>query len=209
MNKLFCLHTGHQYGALAQQCATSFAKFGVDVTLIELKSQKDWMRNCMARSAQILHLATEYPNDGIGLLDADLTCLAYPELLVNFGGDLAVHDLTDTQPGKIHPCYRYSAGVSIFGATKRGRKCLARWAELCERDPHRGQPLREQIYLYLAIHGGTLENFKPLPPVDGLVVTNIGEKYNKTVDRRLQNDDTVILHHVASRKLRAIVGWRM
>ncbi len=209
MTRLFCLHTGQPYSTLALECAKSFAAFGVTVEVIELDSKRDWMSNCMQRSAKILELASQYPNDGIGLLDSDLTCLRFPEKLVLFTGDLAVHDLTDTRPGKSHPCYRYSAGVSVFGATERGRTCLRRWAELCARDEHRSQPLREQIYLYLAIHGGTLGSFSDASTVDGMVVTNLGENYNKVIDFYVPGDETVILHHVASRKLRAVVGGRM
>ncbi len=209
MTRFFCFHTGQEYGPMAQTCADSFAKFNVEITLIQLDSKKDWMKNCMQRSLELKRLAEEYPEDSIGLLDSDLTCMQYPELLVNFKGDLAVHDLTDTQPGKIHPSYRYSAGVTVFGPTKRGRDLLTRWSDLCRLDPHKGEMLREQVYLYLAIHGGNLEKFNAPNMVDGVVVTNIGERYNRTIDRFKEGDDTVILHHVASRELRSKIGGRM
>lgn len=154
-------------------------------------------------------LAEKYPSDGIALLDSDLTCMAYPEVLVDFQGDIAVHDLTDTQPGKGHPCNRYSAGVSVFGATKYGRECLRRWAELCTLDKNLGDPLREQVYLHQAIHEATHDQWGEKIKSDCLTVTNIGEKYNRTIDRFVKGDDTVILHHVASRRLRTQVGGRM
>ncbi len=209
MTRFFCPHTGQEYGEMAKKCAASFAKFNVEVTLIQLDSKKDWMKNCMQRSLELKRLSEEYPEDSVGLLDSDLTCMQYPELLVNFKDDLAVHDLTDTQPGKVQPCWRYSAGVCVFGPTEWGRRCLNRWAELCLEDKDKGEMLREQVYLYQAIREGQYDQWGDLKKKDFLVVTNIGERYNRTVDQFKEGDDTVILHHVASREMRVKIGGRM
>ncbi len=205
MNHLFCFHTGKRYGLLARKCARSFAHFGVKVNLIEFQCKEGWMKSCMIRAVRLHELAQKYPNDGVGILDSDLTCLQHPELLVNFQGDLAIHDLTDTQPGKIQPAYRYSAGVSVFGQTPAGRECLRHWAELCTIDPTPKEMIREQQYLYQAIREGTHDKYGNEKTANNLVVKNIGERYNRIIDRWTEGDDTVILHHVASRKLKEMV----
>ncbi len=195
MNLFFCYFNNPEYTELARECQKSFGLKGVTVTLIQLDDRHGWMKNCLARPIDLLGQAELHPDAGIGLLDADLTCYKYPQKLVQFDGDIAVHDLGLTNPAKMNPSYRYSAGVCVFGKTALGRQCLKRWAELCVQDGQRGEILREQRYLHDAIEEGKKS---------GLVVTNIGEWYNFAVP-----NDVVILHHVESRRTRDKIGGGM
>lgn len=210
MNRYFCFFTTH-YAAMAEACIKSFAQFGLTVDPAGMRAYPEgWMKACMSRSRLLVNLAADFPDDGIGLLDADLTCLQNPEWLKIFGNgrdglfsgrllncDVAVHDLTDVGRTADHRCQRYSAGVTCFAPTPAGRACLKRWAELCELDPEPSHELREQVYLYTAIEEGRK---------NGLSVFNLGPKYNRPIDEMTDGDGTVILHHVASRKLRGVIG---
>ena len=197
MNRFFCFVTEQTpYEKVAQeQCLLSFRQFGVPVTLVSLANRSDWMKNCMARSNWLAQVVNTFWSDGIGLLDADLTCLKTPTLLTDFVGDVAVLDNGD-RPG-IGPGFRYSAGVLIFGKSVKGRECLKLWAKLCQEDGKHTWELREQVYLGEAI------------AQSGVAVTNIGPAYNRHIDRYKAGDDTVVLHNVASRQLRHIIGGRM
>ena len=147
------------------------------------------MANCMARASVLQKLSCEYPDDGIGLLDSDLTCMQDPIILKDFVGDIAVHDGGPASP----PQMQYSAGVLIFGATPDGRSCLDLWTKLCHDDKTPTYELREQLYLKQAIEH-----------TDALI-THVGDAYNKHIDKYRPGDDTVILHHVASRKLKKTI----
>lgn len=222
MNRYFIFFTPH-YATMARECLASFKAHGVQAFPIEMPHHPGgWMKACMARSKVLARYASdEYPDDGIGLLDADLTCLKDPVWLKQFSiaagetrrlsvdwglhgspdagycGGVAVHDLTDVGRLPDHRAQRYSAGVTCFAPSPLGRACLKRWAELCELDPEPTHELREQVYLYTAIEEGSK---------NGLTVFNLGAKYNRPIDEMRDGDDTVILHHVASRKLRDVIG---
>lgn len=157
----------------------------------------------MGRAIALQSQAELSPEDGIGLLDADLTCYKTPHKLIHFfsnqdyPGDVAVHDKRADRPPspELCPNSRYSAGVICFAPTKLGRQCLKRWAELCVEDKNKGEWLREQAYLHDAIEEGRKQ---------GLVVYNLGPDYNHPV-----NSSTVILHHVESRRSRDKIGGGM
>ncbi len=203
MTHFFTFHTGSRYGLLARKCVRSFAAFDVKVESEIIPGGKYWIANCMQRALRIEALAKQYPEDNICLLDADLVCLKRPDKLIDPIGDISVHDLTDTQPGKSHPCYRFSAGVLLFSPTPHGRSCLSRWANLCRVNPLKNNMLCEQQYLYTAIREGTHDKLSGGEKKrDFLVVTNVGEAYNRIIDRYVEGDDTVILHKVASRKMK-------
>ena len=191
MNRFFCFYTAKTgYADEAERCAKSFKAFGVDVSRMSMLNKRNWMATCMARCAVLQRLSFEYSDDGIGLLDSDLTCLRDPVLLKDFSGDVAVHDGGPGSPA----CMRYSAGVLVFGATPRGRACLDLWVKACRADATPLEELREQLYLKQAIEHSEA------------VVTHVGDAYNKHIDRYVKGDDTVILHHVASRKLKKTIG---
>ncbi len=193
LTKFFCFYSNDEYRELATACSNSFARHNVCVLVVELENKNKWMLNCMSRAAALVKEAERWSLDPVCLLDADLTCYQRPSKLIDFTGDIAVHDLYATHgAGKLAPNYRYSAGVCCFGATAHGRTCLKRWAELCQEDKMKGEILREQVYLHQAIHEGI---------VKGLKVTNIGEEYNCPVA-----SGTVILHHVESRRSRDKIG---
>lgn len=197
MNRFFCFYTRDtDYAAYAAECQSTFAKFGVEVKTIPMLDMRNWMRNCMARTSVLLTVANEFPCDGVGLLDADLKCLRDPVLLKECPGDMAVVDGGEAAP----PNMRYSAGVCVFGPTKRGRAVLKDWAARCMADGRFGEPLREQLYLLDAIEAGQK---------DGLVVTNLGADYNRHIDWYTPGDSTIILHTVASRKMRKKIGGGM
>ncbi len=209
MNRYFIFFTDH-YAEMAQKCYESFVSFGLNVELQFMEPHPGgWMKGCMKRARLLTDLAAIYPNDGIGLLDADLTCLKDPDILslcpfgLEFSNiqskvwDVYVHDLTDVGRTADHRCQRYSAGVTCFAPTRKGHACLARWADLCDLDPEPSHELREQVYLYTAIEEGRK---------NGLTVFNLGPKYNRPIDEMTEGDGTVILHHVASRKLRGVIG---
>lgn len=201
MNKYFCFYTSH-YADWSKKCIDSFARFDLPVEPIQLPDGKQWMENCMSRSALMCGAAELYPNDGIGLLDADLTCLKDPLLLKVFKGegcdiwgDVAVHDLTDIGRMPDDKCSRYSAGVTCFAPTPSGRACLRLWVDKCREDRLKGlERLREQVYLYEAIQESKAKVF------------NLGKFYNCPLDENYEPEHTVILHHVASRQLRPVVG---
>ncbi len=197
MNLFFSFYTGPEYKLLAEECQASFMRFDLPVRLIELMPEGKWMKNCLARAIKLNEIAREHPNCGIGLLDADLTCLKNPIKLKEFNGDIAVHDLTDIGRAVDDTCHRYSAGVQIFGATTLGRVCLQAWADACfhDRKAASGIELREQVYLY-----DTIEYTKKA----GLKVENLGRAYNYAIE-----PDVTILHHVASRRLRELSGGGM
>ncbi len=205
MNRFFCFSTPGPYEDLARSCIESFKQHGVKVTFKEIERRETWMRACMDRATRLDVLGCYYPADIVGFLDADLICVKEPVLLkqdalfdTNFiECDVAVHDLTDIGRTADHRCQRYCAGVVAFAPTLRGRECLSRWAALCRRDPERNHELREQVYLYTVIEEGKK---------NGLTVLNIGDKYNRTPDRIRDGDDTVIIHNVASRHLKATHG---
>lgn len=204
MNRFFCLHTPGPYAELAKQCVESFAEFGLPVTLQEYEPPPNakWIERCKARMSVLMVLAGLFADDGIGLLDADLTCVKEPVLLQYFnklsnGNDVAVHDRVDQGRLPDDRCHRYCAGNIIFAPTDLGRACLRRWFELCEADPEPFIEFREQVYLHTAI-----EELRR----DGLHVFNIGDRYNRVPERMTEGDDTVIIHQVASRQLRATHG---
>ncbi len=195
MNKYFCYYSNKEYRQLAEDCVVSFQRFSLWVHLLALDDKKGWMRNCMARAVDLAHQAEENPTLGIGLLDADLTCYKTPHRLLNFDGDVAVHDKLNDPKTSTCPNSRYSAGVICFAPTLLGRKCLHRWAELCVADKDKGEVLREQFYLEQAIKEGRAA---------GLKVFNLGVHYNQPV-----SSETVILHHVESRRSRDKIGGGM
>lgn len=211
MNRFFCFYTSGPYALMARKCRRSFEPY-MPVKLIELKTTHDWMGNCRARAVRLNHLAMKHPNDGVGLLDSDLQCLKNPEILINFGapngdagGDVAVHDLTGIGRGEEDRNCRYSAGVICFAPTELGRACLDRWAQLCIANPEPDIELPEQVYLYTAIREG-IAKANPDKRIPGLKVLNIRHAYNRPFDEATDGDDTVILHKVASRKLKALVN---
>lgn len=156
------------------------------------------MHRCKSRALRLREMADIYSDCGIGLLDADLQCLKPPsDLLRCDWGDVAIHDLCDIGLAPDDRCKRFSAGVIVFAPTENGRRCLKRWADLCEADPEPFIELREQVYLHTAI----TECEK-----SGLKVFNLGDRYNRVPERMKDRDDTVILHRVASRELRTVSG---
>ncbi len=194
MNLFFTFFSGKEYEDLARECVRSFHRFGLDVRMLDMPARGKWMKNCLSRAIILNDIAMDYPDCGIGLLDADLTCNQTPSKLLNFKSDVGVHDLTDIGRLPDDYCHRYSAGVTIFGGTSMGRACLGSWADLCRRDPEEasGVELREQRYLYKAIE---------FVRGNGAKIENLGKNYNYAVE-----SDVVILHHVASRRLRELSG---
>ena len=201
MNLYYCYYNNPEYWKLANECAASFHHYGLHVNVYSLQNRNKWMLNCMSRAPALQAMAEIHSGDGVGLLDADLTCYKTPYRLIKFhnspdhSGDVAVHDkAADKTP---MPCAnsRYSAGVICFAPTPLGRACLRRWAELCVDDKDKGQVLREQLYLEKAIEEGRKE---------GLVVYNLGVHYNQPV-----SSETVVLHHVESRRSRDKIGGGM
>ncbi len=200
LTKFFCLHTsGSPYAELARDCCQrSFKKFNIDVKLLEFGADNTWMKNCLRRTILLNELALGQPNDSICLLDADVECLKTPHTLLNFYGDIAVNDLIHRDPAANgNRSTRYSAGVSIFAPSKLGRWVLSDWANRCKIDANPEEWLREQVYLYESIEAARSM---------GLNLTNIGLLYNRVPEDRVSGDDTVILHHVASRKTLAQMG---
>ncbi len=199
MNQYFCYYNNDEYMRLALACKESFERFGLQIHVATLPDRHGWMKNCMSRAVALQEAATHtVPNgNGIGLLDADLTCFKTPHRLMHFEGDVAVHDKAADKPPTMTNCpnSRYSAGVICFAPTPLGRECLRRWAELCVADKAKGEVLREQLYLEQAIEDGRKQ---------GLVVYNLGPHYNQPVAQ-----DTVILHHVESRRSREKIGGGM
>ncbi len=197
----YCLATKGEYFKLACRCADSFRAYGLQVHLGLIQQGKTWMESCKCRARHLceaVDISFEQDLQIIGLLDSDLICQADPVLLKTQGDwDVAVHDLTDIGRLPDHRSQRYSAGVLAFSLSKHGRECLRRWADLCDTDPEPTHELREQVYLYTAI-----EEMRKA----GGRVFNLGDRYNRTPERVVDGDDTVIVHHVASRRLKQSHG---
>lgn len=196
-SKFFIFATeGTPYIAMAYNTCESFREFGVAVDVIKIAKRDTWMQNCLRRSVELSALADRWEGYGIGMFDADLECLKEPLKLKSFSGDVAVRDLgLDDEQWVNNKSCRYSAGVILFGASAYGRECLHGWAKRCVKDEQKNEHLREQVYLYEAI-----EEVKK----KGAIIQNIGATYNQPV-----SSDTVILHHVVSRKLREQMGGGM
>ncbi len=195
--KFFC-YWSHlpEYEALAHKCAESFARFDITVNVKELKSQGNWMKNCMARSVAFYDEAIENPESTVVLLDSDLDCVADPVLLKTFDGslgDIAIHDKFE---GK-HT--RYCPGIFAVAPTTGGRECLRKWASICDSDLTPDEWLREQVYLYMAIEQMKQDGYK-------FKVFNLGWEYNSVPN--VPCEKPVIKHGVASRKLLTKVGGR-
>lgn len=194
MNRAFCFWShDEQYHAMAEFCAASFRRFGLHVNVMELPSHSDWMQNCLARVPVLHRLAVAFHGDSITMFDADLTCLSEPGDAKNFRaeqGDVCVHD----KGVVISHNTRYCPGIISFAPTELGRLCLQKWADKCEADVTPKEYLREQVYLFQAI-----EELRP----HGLRVMPLGNHYNDA------DCQSVIIHHVASRKMRDVVGGRM
>lgn len=192
--RLFLFYTdGNEYEEMAEECRRSFWRFGLVIQMAPMLRRDTWMQTCLTRSIGLHKLAQDYPNDTVGLVDADLKCLKPPDKLLNFKGDVAVHDLGEDDPHWIdNKSARYSAGVLLFAPTLLGRSCLSNWAAQCENDLQPGERTREQVYLYDAITALRQNGGK---------VFNIGVDYNQPV-----SDKTVIVHLVASRRMREKMG---
>lgn len=200
MKTLFYSYWSHdpKYKAMAEECAASFERFGVAVKVCEIVSKNNWMKNCMARATQLRIEATVFHESAIVLLDADLTCMADPEILKTFcatDGDIAIHD----KGPKENPSIRYCPGIMAFAPTPLGRRCLKDWAELCSGDPRPNEWIREQVYLC-----ETIENLRK----EGLRVRTLPGEYN-CVRGGVPYSSPVILHYAASRELRKKVGGRL
>lgn len=203
---LYCLYTpGTSYELQANACIATFATFGVRLEGVPLTNCHNWLRNCIARPKLLLEKANEHPTDVIGTVDADMRCLKEPRRLLEFDGDIGCHD-----GGGINPDTRYCAGLVLFGTSERGRNLLRRWTELCERDERgaQGHSMRDQRYLHDCIQEAfdkDQEYFKKRRkmPDDALRFTNLGADYNTVTG---QMDSTVIVHLIASRKLRTEIG---
>lgn len=187
---------GTPYQAMALNCLNSFRHWNLSNLIVQTQHFQrgdTWMHNCLARSIELNKLSKQYPDDYIGMLDADIVCLKQPDKLLTFEGDVAVHDLAaDDQQWLNNKSARYSAGVIVFAPTALGRACIDTWAFKCERDAQPGERTREQVYLHDAI-----EDVKR----HGADIFNLGVNYNQPV-----SDETVIVHHVASRRLRETMG---
>jgi len=195
VTRFYCFSTVNTpYEAVALKCAASFGKHGVIVSLRSMPVVGGWMRNCMARAEALRsHWMGECPDDAVCLLDADLECLGDPVALLDFPGDVAVHDSGPDVPNES----RYSAGVLAFAPTPEGKCILSRWVDLCAGDKHFGKALREQLYLREAIQEREAQ---------GARVFRLPRTYNMHIDHHKDGDGTVILHHVVSRTLRKVMG---
>ncbi len=194
MNRAYCFWShDQQYRKMAEFCAASFERFGFPVTVTELQTRSDWMRNCMSRAQALLDLSHEFPCDTLTMFDADLTCVSNPNDVRNFcetKGDICLHDKGVKAPQSV----RYCPGIISFAPSTLGHECLNLWAARCKDDPTPWERLREQLYL-----NHVIESLRP----KGLKVFALSDQYN------LVDNPAVIIHHVASRKLREVVGGRM
>lgn len=206
-NKFFIFATQcTPYVTMAYTCKISFLQFDVDVEVVTFPKRGTWMKSCLHRSVMLSEYAVKHPDFGIGLLDADLECLKDPLKLKSFDGDVAVRDLGMDDPQWLaNKASRYSAGVLLFGKSAHGRACLTAWSKRCAEDDQLSEMLREQVYLY-----DSIEEIK----AKGATVVNLGEPYNHAISAftepsRPVTPETVIVHHVASRKLREEMGGGM
>lgn len=207
--RCYTFYTPHtHYALLARKCKRSFLRFGVSINLIEIENKNNWMKNCLSRISILKREADKHPCDDIWIFDSDLECLKYPDLIISALGtscqnkkyDIATWDKSSIDSGsKTDSSTRFCAGMIGFAPTPAGRACLNRWASKCESDPVPGAFLREQVYLYEAIMADKYLNIFEIP-----------DSYNRHTDRYKNNaESTIIVHHVASRKMRNLIGGDM
>lgn len=178
----WCYYTD-SYANEAKTMRQSFLEQQIKVNIVNFGSERDWMKNCLKRSAMLwdVYRANNKP---VGLFDSDLICKQFPSLLFNDDFDVACEFR-----GVKFPAYRqYSAGIVLFNQTELGSKTLEYWKQLCEYDELKDVPLREQLYLKMAI-----TKFVPK-------FLNLPNSYNAKPEQ--VNKDTVIVHNVASRRIK-------
>lgn len=196
----FCFFSaGTPYEKMATDCVEAFRRHGVTVTPIPFPNHGNWMKNALARAPMLAAIARALPGRKIGLLDADLSPISRPEMLIRpTGCDFACEDRGE----KIAKHNRFSAGVLLFFPTPGGRQVLDSWARRCQEDPSPQAVLREQLYLHDAIMETNAARPEPLTHL------NFGNRYNRLPEQRQPGDDTVILHTPASRKLLSVIGGK-
>ena len=203
MPRFFCFYTeGTPYQDEAARTVASFAPFGVNVTPIGVKPAGDWMKNCMLRAPLLWDLARKYSSESVGMLDADVRCVADPVLLKDFNADVAAHFRGPLAREK----RRYCAGVVVFGPSMISGVALAKWAQLCTEDPLPQANIREQVYLTRAIeHARVMGNMSD----DGFNFVDIGEEYNYPGGGHKPGCGAVLVHYEVSRYYVKKVGGKL
>jgi hypothetical protein len=183
------LHAFHtpDYMPLAIQCQDSFLPHGIGVRLVPVEKQETWIKTCLLRPTLLVDKSS--PVHPIGLIDADVHCVARPSCILDSGEDWNV--LLDDRGQDARDRDRFAAHLVIFKGVD-GHETMWRWASICHRDPNPELAIREQQYLMRAI-----QEVQPR-------VRNIHGRIfvpPKTWDGRSMPDGTEMLHLPASRKL--------
>ena len=170
----------HQYEPEAQKCVSSFAKFGITVKAINYKATKDWTANCLQRTELLQQEWEKNPEEDICRLDSDILCLREPVLFKNIFVDVAVLHRPEWNES-----LEYNIGVLVLRSTPKAKQFLSKWLELCLLNKMKQKYLPDQIYFKQA-----MDTVKPK-------LLALPREYNCKPEQR--NNDTVILHNMASR----------
>jgi hypothetical protein len=183
---------GNDYERLAVKNAARYQEWGVDVRLVKIVNTGDWMTNCMSRSID-LHCLSTQTKGNIGLLDADAEPIKEPVLLKT----LDDYDLCARYVPENDKSGRINVGVLLFGGDK-GREILKQWSIKCREDWCKGIKVREQYYI--------ADSVEEMGGVDAIKFFNLPPEYNVNKDDHAGSSSTVILHLMASRRMRRRIG---
>lgn len=150
-------------------------------------SRGSWEANCAMKAAFVRDRWHEH-GDGVVWVDADARLARSPDLLRARGFDFGVHRCSGWQIASGTVCFWRTAGAGAL---------LDAWVARCEEDPSRWDQVSLDLAWEDTVRRGALRTLW-LP-----------QAYTKIFDRGSEDatgDDPVIVHHQASRRLKAAVS---
>ena len=176
--------TDEYYREQAARLRRSLEALGLDVDVVNVKDRGSWVLNCAAKAEVVLQALEENRTRNVVFLDADAEVVALPTLFRELEGDVAAHLRSGSE---------LLSGTLFFRNVPKVRELVRRWIELGRVKPAEW----DQKTLELALAEGRRAGlaFEQLPPAYTFIFD--------TMARQHPDVDPVILHHQASRVVKA------
>lgn len=176
-----CAFFTDNYADQVASLAASVESFGLAFYKKRYDSRGFWEANTRIKPEFLLHCLDKFPDKDVLYLDADSVMKKFPDLLVNFNGDIGVY-ASDTRQGFTHS---YLTGTLFLTNNDCVRRFLHRWIE------SQGAKATDvdQDGFQKAVQWST-----------DVRVVSLPASYTKIFDRSDMGGEAVIEHYQASRR---------